>query len=420
MKLETRVLQTMTQQQKLSLRQQQDLKILEMNTQDLHKRIEEELETNPMLEFDESYETGIITKWEDPFSLVLNYVTNEKTLTDVLQEQIDLYPHKIIKELAEFIIQSLDDNGYLTISNKEIQQAFQNYSLDDIEDTIQTIQTFEPLGVCARNLQECILIQLCTQNTSTAKLAICLVNDYLQEIAENKLPQIAQNLFLPLEDIVKAVELIRSMNPKPGEIYAKTSNYIVPDIQISVEQDEIHIYLLRKTYGLHIPSYTIEENDSQTNQYIQQQKKQAEQLLSSIHKRNSTLEEIMRIICTVQKDFFLYDSPLKPLTLKMVAEELKVHESTISRAISEKYIVFEGQIYSLKTFFPNKLQEETSTSEVQSRLKHLISQENKKKPYSDQKLCDLLNEEGYNISRRTVAKYRDLLHIPPASKRKQF
>ncbi len=128
----------------------------------------------------------------------------------------------------------------------------------------------------------------------------------------------------------------------------------------------------------------------------------------------------MRIICTVQKDFFLYDSPLKPLTLKMVAEELKVHESTISRAISEKYIVFEGQIYSLKTFFPNKLQEETSTSEVQSRLKHLISQENKKKPYSDQKLCDLLNEEGYNISRRTVAKYRDLLHIPPASKRKQF
>ena len=178
MKLETRVLQTMTQQQKLSLRQQQDLKILEMNTQDLHKRIEEELETNPMLEFDESYETGIITKWEDPFSLVLNYVTNEKTLTDVLQEQIDLYPHKIIKELAEFIIQSLDDNGYLTISNKEIQQAFQNYSLDDIEDTIQTIQTFEPLGVCARNLQECILIQLCTQNTSTAKLAISLDNDY--------------------------------------------------------------------------------------------------------------------------------------------------------------------------------------------------------------------------------------------------
>lgn len=420
MKLETSVLQTLTQQQKLSIRQQQDLKVLEMNNQDLQKKIEEELEINPMLEYDESYETGIITKWEDPFSLVLNYVINEKTLTDILQEQIDYYPHAIIKDVAEFIIQSLDDNGYLTISNKEIQQTFPCYSLDDIEDTIQIIQTFEPLGVCARNLQECILIQLCTQNTSLSKLAILLVNDYLQEIAENKLPDIANALSLPLEEIVKAVELIRSTNPRPAEIYAKTSSYIIPDIQISVEQEEIHIYLLRKTFGLHISSYPIQDNDQQTTQYIRQQKKQAEQLLSSIHKRNTTLENIMQIICSVQKDFFLYDTPLKPFTLKMAAEELNVHESTISRAISEKYIVFEGQIYSLKTFFPNKLQEETSTLVVQSHLKKLIAEEDKKKPHSDQKLCDLLKEEGYTISRRTVAKYRDMLHIPSASKRKQY
>ena len=142
MKLETRVLQNLTQQQKLSQRQQQDLKILEMNNQDLESWIEEELEKNPLLEFDEAYETGAASCSQGDFDLLLNFVTNEQTLTDVLQEQIDTCLHPLPKELAEFIINSLDGNGYLPLTDEEIHKLMPRYNLDEIEDTINEIQTF--------------------------------------------------------------------------------------------------------------------------------------------------------------------------------------------------------------------------------------------------------------------------------------
>lgn len=363
MKLETRVLQNLTQQQKLSIRQQQDLKILEMNNQELESWIEEELEKNPLLEFDDAYETGAASHSQQDFDLLLNFVTNEQTLADVLQEQIATCLHPLHKELAEFIVNSLDGNGYLQLKDEDIQRMLPQYSLDDIEDTINEIQTFEPAGVCARSLQECLLIQLCFEDIPYSQIAIMIVNFYLKEVSENKLPAIAEALQIPLEDVLQAISLIRSLDPKPGARYATSSAYVNPDMQIVVEENEIHIQMFRKTYGLRLQA-PVKDADADT--------------------------------------------------------ALSLHESTISRAVSGKSILFEQQIIPLKFFFPARVNEDTSANEVHLRLRSLIDQEDKKKPYSDQKLCDLLKEDGLEISRRTIAKYRDQLKIPAASKRKQF
>lgn len=420
MKLETRVLQNLTQQQKLSIRQQQDLKILEMNNQDLETWIEEELEKNPLLEFDACYETGTASQSQGNFDLLLNFVTNEETLADVLQQQVDTCWHPLHKDLAEFIINSLDGNGYLNLSNEEIQQLMPHYSLDDIEDTIHEIQTFEPAGICARSLQECLLIQLCFEDIPYSQIAIMLVNFYLKEISENKLPAIADALHISLEDVQQALALIRSLDPKPGSRYASNASYVNPDMQIDVEDDEIRIQMFRKTYGLHIITPIHTPTDQKTTQYLRHQKKQAETLIGSIEKRNSTLQRIMEIIIQVQQDFFLRHAQLKPLNLKDIAKALQLHESTISRAVSGKSILFEQQIIPLKYFFPVRVSEDTSSNEIHLRLKELIAKEDKKKPYSDQKLCDLLKEAGLDVSRRTIAKYRDHLKIPAAARRRQF
>lgn len=420
MKLETRVLQNLTQQQKLSQRQQQDLKILEMNNQDLESWIEEELEKNPLLEFDEAYETGAASCSQGDFDLLLNFVTNEQTLTDVLQEQIDTCLHPLPKELAEFIINSLDGNGYLPLTDEEIHKLMPHYNLDEIEDTINEIQTFEPAGVCARNLQECLLIQLCFEDIPYSQIAIMIVNFYLKEVSENKLPQIAEALQIPLADVQHAITLIRSLDPKPGSRYAHTSAYVNPDMQVDVEDGEIHIQMFRKNYGLRIQTPVDTGTDAEAARYLNQQKKQAESLLGSIEKRNSTIARIMEVIAIVQQDFFLHHGQLKPLNMKDIAARLTLHESTISRAVSGKSILFEQQIIPLKFFFPSRVSEDASANEIHLRLRTLIDQEDKKKPYSDQKLCDLLKEDGLDVSRRTIAKYRDQLKIPAASKRKQF
>lgn len=420
MKLENKLLQNLTQTQKLSQRQQYDLKILEMNTQDLSSYIEQEVESNPLLEQDECYETAVPRSTENVFDLMLNYVIQEETLTEVLQQQIDTYPKPLQRELAEFIINSLDSNGYLHMRDEELQSYFPSCTLDDIEDTIAVIQTFEPAGICARTLQESLLIQLCFEDIPYSQIAIMIVNYYLPLVAENKLPQIAEELSISLHEVSEAVKLIRSLNPKPGAQYAAASMYSNPDAEVCNEDGELVIHLFHRNYGLRMKhDYDCYEK-SEISGFLKDKEKRATRLLDSIEKRNSTFERILREIVRYQHEFFQTHAQLRPLNMKDIAEKLQIHESTVSRAIAHKSILFERQTIPLKFFFPVKLGEETSANELQLRLKELIKEEDKKKPLSDQALSDQLGKEGYTISRRTIAKYRDQLKIPPASKRKQF
>lgn len=420
MKLENKILQTLTQQQKLSIKQQFDLKILEMNTQDIETYIEDEIESNPLLEFDEQYETSSIKFNNNNFDLMLNYVVQEKTLSEEICEQIDTYPKPIHKELAIFLAESLDGNGYLTLSDEELQESFPALSLDDIEDTISILQTFEPAGICARTLQECLLIQLCFEDIPYSQIAIMIVNFYLPMVAENKLPDIAKELDITIHDVQDAITLIRSLNPKPGSSYAQTSSYVNPDASIEVDDGEIKIHLFKETYGLHIQNNYIVPEQKEEKKFLQQKEKDAQQLLTSIEKRNSTLVRILEAIILHQAAFFLEHAQLKPLNMKDIAIKLDIHESTVSRTVSNKTLLFEQRTIPLKFFFPVKLNDETSANEVYLYLRKLIQEEDKRKPFSDQKLTDLLCVAGFQVSRRTIAKYRDQLKIPAAAKRKKF
>lgn len=420
MKLENRVLQTLTQQQKLSLKQQFDLKILEMNTQDILSYIENEVESNPLLEYDDAYETSPIYKKDTSFDLLLNYVEQDKSLSEELEEQIDTYPKPILHDLALFLANSLDSNGYLPMQDEEILTLFPQYTLDDIEDTIHILQTFEPAGIAARSLQECLLIQLCFEEMPYSQVALMIVNFFLPLVAENKLPQIAKELEVSLEEIQHGVNLIRSLNPKPGSSYATSSPYVNPDVQVHVEDGEVTITLFHQTYGLKVHKPELREIDKTTKQYIQTHEKHAQQLVDGIEKRNSTLMRIVDAIVRYQINFFLHQAQLKPLNRKDIAEQLGIHESTVSRTIANKSMLFQQQNIPLKFFFPSKLGEDTSANEIHLQLRRLIDQENKKKPLSDQNLADVLQKEGYPVSRRTIAKYREQLKIPVASKRKVF
>lgn len=420
MKLENKVLQTLTQQQKLSLKQQYDLKILEMNNEDLLSCIEQELESNPLLEYDDIYATSSSRKNDSTYDLILNYIVQEESLSEQLEMQVDTYPNPIRKDLAYFIINSLDSNGYLTLLDGEILRYFPSYTLDDIEDTISIIQTFEPAGICCRNLQECLLIQLCFQDMPYSQIAIMIVNFYLQEVGENKLPFIAKELNISVHEVDDAIHLIKSLNPKPGANYATSSAYVRPDVKVDMEDNELKITLFLTSYGIRYNTAYSESDEKQMKEYIKLHKKNAEQLLSGIEKRNSTLLKICEAIVRHQRDFFCKRMQLKPLNLKDIAIDLDIHESTVSRTIANKALVFNQQVMPLKFFFPTKISENTSSNELHLHIKMLIKEEDKKKPLSDQDISDTLQKLGKPLSRRTVAKYREQLKIPVASKRRVY
>ena len=419
MKMKQEMRPTLKQKQVLTMKQQQDLKILSFSSSELQTYIEEQVESNPLLEQDIQYETGYIQKCERNFELMMNYVIQEQTLSEVLQEQIHQYNKPLFVDLAVFLADLLDDNGYLPYSNKAIQRYFPQYSYDDIEETINILQSFEPSGVGARNLQECLLIQLANLAHPYAKLAILLVNEYLSELAQHKLTILAKKLDVAITDIQEALKLIQSLHPKPGSMYAATAVYLNPDVYVACEDGEITIELFRNTYGLRMNMEDFPAHYEEMKDYLKQEKKKAESLLNGIKKRSDTLLHLTKAIVAHQLPFFTEGKPLQPLTMKTIADALSMHESTISRCVASKSMIFQNQTIPLKYFFVHSLSND-SVKEVQERLKELIRNEDHKKPYSDQKLCDILLHEGYTISRRTIAKYLDEFKIPSAAKRKSY
>lgn len=404
--------------QVISFKQQQELKVLEMNSAELSMYIEEELESNPLLEQDMSFETGYITKCEQNFELLLNYVVREKTLSEVIQEQIHQYRGPILVDLAVFLADMLDDNGYLRYTDDELLRYFPNYDRTALHETISILQTFEPKGVCARSLQECLLLQLKERTESIVPLARRILSEHLTELAENKIKLIADHLNCSLLEVQDAVTMIRNLQPKPGAGYSSTASYLHPDVYVSVNGREVHIELLNQTYGLYLNSdkyCNLDELEDWLSPYYQR----AKQLLSNIEKRNQTPLNVVMEIFRKQDGYFLDGMSLQPCTMKQIASKLGVHESTISRCINGKSMVFHRQVIPLKYFFPKTLEQE-DVQILYLAIKNIIQKEDKKKPYSDQAICDLLNKQGHVISRRTVTKYREQLGFPSTSKRKQF
>ena len=480
--------------QKLSPQQIQLMKLLQVPTAILDERIKEEMEENPALEqVDEGHEDEFELKdefedsKEDEFEVdgsedeydnidISEYVhegdddIGDYKLRDENYPEKDdnkVIPHKVetsfielmlqqvgmlnisehLKKIAIQLVGSLDDDGYLRrdiVSIKDDLAFRQNIETTEkeISDLILHIQQFDPAGVGARNLQECLLRQLerKTGQGEVITTAIKVLDKYFDEFTKKHYEKIQRGLNLSDKDLRDIIAQIVKLNPKPGNIVGDDhngENYVIPDFFISNSNGKLELTLNSKN----APDLRISEGyrdmlkdydkgskkDKQQKEaviFIKQKIDSAKWFIDAIKQRQNTLLNTMEAIMNYQYDFFLTgdDTELHPMILKDIAEKTNLDISTVSRVANSKFVQTEFGTYRLKFFFSESLQtdsgEEVSTREVKKILMDIIEQEDKKHPYSDEKLTEMLQEKGYNIARRTVAKYREQLNIPVARLRK--
>ena len=472
--------------QKLSPQQIQLMKLLQVPTIELEQRIKEELEANPALdegreetdedfensdsqedfeekneaveEFDISdyfdddtpdYKTGVRNKGVDDDDKQIP-LGSGKTFQEALSQQLVM---RILsdkqKEVAENLIGNLDDSGYLRRDLNAIvnDMAFSQNIMttkEELEEVLEVIQQLDPPGVGARDLRECLMIQLRRiENPSWEQaLALEVIEDYFEEFSKKHYSKIIKKLELKDEEMLKeAVEEIVKLNPKPGNSMkdtSKTMQHVVPDFIVTTDEDEIKLQLnqrnapqlkVSKEYREMMKGYAEGQTDKKNKDavmFVKQKIDSAKWFIDAIKQRQNTLIVTMTAILEHQEEYFLSgdETKLKPMILKDIAEVVNMDISTISRVANSKYVQSPYGTFLLKTFFSESLStdsgEEVSTREVKKILQDAIDAEDKKKPLTDEKLAKLLKDKGYNIARRTVAKYRELLKIPVARMRKEL
>ncbi|MCX8019948.1 MAG: RNA polymerase factor sigma-54 [Chitinophagaceae bacterium] len=495
--------------QKLSPQQIQLMKLLQIPTASLESRIKEELEENPALELDEpayneensevaehavdrdeenfdeetedesgssadDYENVDISEYfHDGDDDVTDYKMQEEKAPEEPESRplplraetgfLDQLNHQLgmlqldEKELriAEYVIGSIDEDGYLRRDTESIVDdlAFrQNIitSVNETENIIRKIQQLDPPGIAARNLQECLLIQLsrkiaeAQEETKRKSLLLArkIISEYFEEFSKKHYEKIQRSLNIQEEELKQAIHLISRLNPRPGihvAAHNKTEHYIVPDFFIvnnggkpelilnSRNAPELRISESFKEMLRHYEkSGRKDKKQKEAIQFIKQKIDSAKWFIDAIKQRQQTLYKTMEAILQHQYNFFLSgdEADLKPMILKDIAEKTGLDISTVSRVANSKFVQTEFGTYRLKYFFSEAIStdtgEEVSTREVKKILSDLVEQEDKKHPLSDEKLTELLREKGYNIARRTVAKYREQLNIPVARLRKQI
>lgn len=376
-------------------------------------------------------------------------ITNESTLIDYLSEQIS--EHDLSEKqqtIADYIIGNIDDNGYLTrsveaISDDIVFQMGIEVNEDEIQSVLQMIRDLDPAGIGAKDLRDCLLLQLeRLPGSDDNLLAYKIIDCYFPEFSKKHYDRIITALKTNKEGFRRALEVILSLNPKPGSLYGGGDNskaqHIIPDFSVEVDGDNITLTLLNN-----IPELQIEESfqamyddisvkrvrnrsEEEANRFVKDKYESAATFIKMLKQRQVTLFSIMRAILERQKQFFLTEdeSLLRPMVLKDIASDTGYDLSVVSRATSGKYVMTQGGIYPLKFFFNEGIRhesgEDVSSREIQSALKEIIEGEDKKKPYSDEVLCTLLNKRGYEIARRTIAKYRERMGFPVARLRKEL
>ena len=338
--------------------------------------------------------------------------------------------------IAEMLTYSLDDNGLLTQNLSEIFEELDennNEYESEILTVLTRLQQFDPPGVYARDLKECLLIQLnqLSQDTPFLKQAKILVLQFLEDIGKLNTDKLLKKTQLSLDELRGAISLVRSMNPYPGEFLQENdTEYITPDAYVIKTSDKWRAIInddhnprlrINETYK----NLIRQSDNSKENQYLKDSLTEAKWFIKSLESRNETLLKVVNCIIELQKDFFEHGPvSMKPMILSDISEKLDLHESTISRVTTSKYLATPRGIYELKYFFSSHVATATggecSSTAVSAILKELINAEVPHKPLSDNKLTELLKEQGINIARRTVAKYREGLGIPSSSDRKRF
>lgn len=449
---------TVTQTQVLSQKMIQSMEILQMSCQELNEYIKEVALENPVVDIEEGYEvtdkaSDLVKKleWLDSIDERHRIYYRQEYGEDSEDKRLMDYSENIGEELSEYLLHqlltveltdleydviqymvySLDSKGYIEEELSDIARRFDT-TIAFVEKQLKLLQSLDPAGVCARNLGECLLLQLNREHEKDS-IACTIVSEYLEFLGKNQLHVIAKKMKLPLEDIIKACEHIKELNPKPGSGFDTRGylKYITPDVTVVRLSNYYEILLNEYTYpkiGInHFYKQVLEkETSKETQSYIVDKIRQAEWIQNCIGQRNSTLMRVSKTIVDYQNAFFEFGTGhLKPLRLQDVARMLEIHESTVSRAIRDKYLQCSWGIFPMKYFFSKSISAERSgvkitTEQVKNTLIAVIEEEDKKKPLSDRSITERLVERGVKISRRTVAKYREELGIKDASGRKRF
>lgn len=402
--------QTQNQKQRLSQMQQMSLRILQMNVEELENTLQKAVESNPAIDIidDSPYQE----KKQIDYDLLINYQIQEETLEQNFLWQLHTYPESIDIDLGEFLVYSIDDNGFLTLSKEEISNIT-NKTTQEINKTIELLNTFEPVGCFCTSIKESLLTQLKTKGYENS-LSFAIINNHYRELLDGSFKSIQQQTRCTQVEINEALKIITECNPKPGSSFANKTHYIHPDIKIEMIDGE---FIIKTTQTTQIRLNTQYVNNKDLQQYIKPLQKEAKRLIESVTLRNNTLIRLSEYIIQNQYSFFKNYGNIQPLMMKDAADTLQLHESTISRCISHKYLEFGNSIYPLKSFFPGKSGNAYSENTILTHLKTIIKNENRESPYSDQKLAELINKMGFQVARRTIQKYRKMLNIPNAKQR---
>lgn len=461
---------------------QQAIKLLQMSRMELESAVRSELEENPILEEAEilkeedlkrtveaagevgigdgensvaadqaaqdpqkqdefEWESYLETSQKPPQSgmagseEIMNYenvITASETLADHLYWQVKMNGFSEEEELAaDALIGAIDDDGYLKIPLEQLAEE-EKIDLDLLTDTLTLIHELDPPGVGARDLKECLLIQARHLEEDTHDL-VNLINNHLKDLEKKNYEAIAKALGRDVEDVVEMCKIIYSMEPKPGRAYVQNeTHYVSPDVYVykvgddyvvSLNEDGLPRLKISNFYKNMLKG--AKAGADKTQDYIQDKLRSAVWLIKSIHQRQRTIYKVAESIVKHQREFFEKGpAHLKPMVLRDIANDIGMHESTVSRVTTAKYVHTPQGIYELKYFFNSGISssdgDSLASESVKLKIKDLVSKEDVKNPLSDQKIVDLLKVEGIQIARRTVAKYRDMLKILPSSQRKKF
>ena len=430
----------LNQELQISQQQIQSLEILALNQQELNSFLQKELEFNPTLEIDE-FKTDKPISFKDTYTIsnakkdfFLNSLIKQESLQEKLIQQLDFFQHTEQEiKLAKEIIYNLSDSGILDCSLKEIAQD-SPYTISDWEKALLIVQELEPKGVGARNLKEVLLLQV-KDIEGQNSLTYTVIENYLDLIKKNNLPLIAKKLNTKINTIYKVLEKIKQLNPSPASQITELNphDFVVPDIFIEYnkEKQQIKVFFDKDNINsLKISDYYLKLNkskklDKKSKKYLKEKLSDAKALISSIEKRMRTLHKIAVFLAHYHSDFFSKKSQsLKILNMKKIKEEINLHESTISRAIKNKYIKCSQGLLPFK-FFISSSSMTTKTDEADRNIKDIISlvinNEDKYKPLSDEKISKIIAEDHKIVlARRTVTKYRQKLGFQSTKMRKLF
>jgi len=462
---------------------QQAIKLLQMSRLELESQVRSELEENPILEeaevlreedFERTKEVAaqlesVENKGETPDAVsqdpqrqdefewenyletqhkmpresssgseeIMNYenvISVTQTLHDHLYWQVKMASFSDHEErAADALITYIDDDGYIKTPLAQIAEE-EKVPLEDLEDTLTLIHEFDPAGVGARDLKECLLIQAKHLQEDTTDL-VSLINNHLKDLEKKNYDAIAKTLGKAMEEVIDMCKIIYAMDPKPGRAYSgNDTHYVTPDVyvykvgddfSVSLNEDGLPKLKISNYYRNMLKGGSTPTGDAKAADFISEKLKSAVWLIKSIHQRQRTIFKVSESIVKHQREFFEKGTAfLKPMILRDIAADIGMHESTVSRVTTAKYMHSPQGIFELKYFFNSGIAstdgDSLASEAVKLKIKELVSKEDPKKPLSDQKLVDLLKKDGVDIARRTVAKYREVLRILPSSQRKKM